>query len=209
MSKYNQNKGITPANIMLRLAGILFCLVLITTSMMSGLYARYTAEGKGEDSARVATFGDLVLEETGDFDGKAAMIIPGVNLKKQATVTFGSSEVSTYIFVQITAPGWTKKDDNETFSVEDYLSWSVADGWTYLEGTSHVYYRELAPNTPLEKADIIAPLTGSKDHILVSELITKDILTNLGKQDLTITLQATAIQSGGFASAKAAWDYLK
>ena len=37
----------------------------------------------GSDSARVITFGDLTLTETGDFyeEGKL-MIIPGVDLKK-------------------------------------------------------------------------------------------------------------------------------
>lgn len=38
------------------LAGVMFCLVLITTSMMGGLFARYAATGTGRDSARVAGF---------------------------------------------------------------------------------------------------------------------------------------------------------
>lgn len=43
-------------SIMMRIACTLFCLVLISTSMMSGLYAKYTARGEGSDSARVAEF---------------------------------------------------------------------------------------------------------------------------------------------------------
>ena len=43
-------------SIMICMACTLFCLVLISTSMMSGLYARYTARGEGNDSARVAKF---------------------------------------------------------------------------------------------------------------------------------------------------------
>ena len=64
---------------MMWLAGVLFCLVLITTSMMGGLFARYITSATGSDSARVASFGDLTLTETGDFDGtenKKGMIIP-------------------------------------------------------------------------------------------------------------------------------------
>lgn len=38
------------------IAGILLCLVLFTTSLVSGLYARYTARGESSDSARVAKF---------------------------------------------------------------------------------------------------------------------------------------------------------
>lgn len=37
-------------------AGILFCLVLISTSMLGGLYARYVTRASGGDSARVAKF---------------------------------------------------------------------------------------------------------------------------------------------------------
>lgn len=38
------------------IAGILLCLVLFTTSLVSGLYARYTARGESSDSACVAKF---------------------------------------------------------------------------------------------------------------------------------------------------------
>lgn len=38
------------------LAGILLCLVMLTTHLTSGLYARYTTSSAFEDSARVAVF---------------------------------------------------------------------------------------------------------------------------------------------------------
>ena len=40
----------------MRIAGILLCLVLVSFHFTSGLYARYTTRGEGEDSARVAKF---------------------------------------------------------------------------------------------------------------------------------------------------------
>ena len=43
-------------NIMIRIAAVLFCLVLISTHMMSGLYARYVAKDSSSDEARVAKF---------------------------------------------------------------------------------------------------------------------------------------------------------
>lgn len=39
-----------------RIALIVLCMTAFTTSMLSGLYARYTAKNNGEDSARVAKF---------------------------------------------------------------------------------------------------------------------------------------------------------
>lgn len=52
----NRRSPMTPGERLMFLAGILFCLVLITTSMMGGLFARYTTTGTGSDSARVAKF---------------------------------------------------------------------------------------------------------------------------------------------------------
>lgn len=52
----NRRSPMTPGERLMFLAGVLFCLVLITTSMMGGLFARYTTTGTGSDSARVAGF---------------------------------------------------------------------------------------------------------------------------------------------------------
>ena len=117
---------------MMWLAGVLFCLVLITTAMMGGLFARYITSGTGSDSARVVAFGDLTLTETGDFDGtetKKGMIIPGVPLTKDATVTFTGSEMATVVFVEVIVPEDTwETADNRAFSYGG-MSWSVASGF--------------------------------------------------------------------------------
>ena len=54
MNKKSERASI--GSVMIRIASALFCLVLISTSMMSGLYARYTAKGDGGDGGRVAVF---------------------------------------------------------------------------------------------------------------------------------------------------------
>lgn len=46
--------------LLLRIALILLCMVAFSTSMLAGLYARYTAKGRGDDTARVAKFGVTV-----------------------------------------------------------------------------------------------------------------------------------------------------
>lgn len=55
---YNRKRRspMTLGEVMMFAAGTLFCLVLITTAMMGGLFARYTATAEGSDSARVAGF---------------------------------------------------------------------------------------------------------------------------------------------------------
>lgn len=192
----------TKVNIPMCMALVLLYLTLLSSHMTSGLYARYTAAGAGEDSARVITFGKLTMKETGDFyDDSKLMIIPGVDLQKKATVTFGGSESATYIFVEIALSDQWTTADSKTFSIGSKLQWSVAEGWTYLTGGNGtwVYYLELEPNTPLNEKDIIA----SDGKITVSDQITKWEIGNM--TGISIDLQASALQAGGFDTPEAAW----
>ena len=63
----NRRSPMTSGERLMFLAGTLFCLVLITTSMMGGLFARYAATGAGSDSARVAGF-DVDVTGPADVD---------------------------------------------------------------------------------------------------------------------------------------------
>ncbi|MBQ8663404.1 MAG: hypothetical protein IJ471_06065 [Eubacterium sp.] len=214
-----EHKKTIKMNIPMFLAAVLFCATLISIHFTSGLYARYTTSGEGSDSARVITFGDINITETGDFtsDGQL-MIIPGVDLTKKAVVNFEGSESATYVFVEVIVSGWTK-DDNQTFTVKSgetvYMQWSVNGEWMPLgAGTDlddgsvrYVYYQELAPNTKLIDKDIIAELDATDDEettIAVGDEITKYDINNLA--DVSIEFRATAVQSSGFDSASDAWD---
>ena len=191
---------------MMWMAGVLFCLVLITTAMMGGLFARYVTSSTGSDSARVVAFGNLTLTETGDFveagGKKNAKIIPGVDLNKKVTLSFEASEVATIVFVEVSAPGWEIQADKKTFKKGDYLSWSVAEKWTYLPGTEYVYYWELTPNTQLSNVDII-----QEGKIQVSTDIKESNIQSLDK--LNISIQASVIQNDGSLTPATAWDKLK
>ena len=201
----NKNKrrfSMTIGEKLLFLAGVLFCLILITTALMGGLFARYVTTDTGSDSARVAKFGNLTLTETGDFVGdtqKTGIVIPGVNLNKKVTVSFDASEVATIVFVEVDASGWTVV--NNLFMKGTLLSWTLADGWTYLPGTEYVYYKELPPNTPLS-ADII------RDGIItVSKDIKKANVQEL--KNLNLTFRASVIQNDGSLTPATAWNKLK
>lgn len=188
-------------NIPICLAGVLLCLTLFSTHFTGGLFARYISRDSGSDSARVIQFGDLTLTETGDFKDGKAFVIPGVNLTKNATVTFAGSESATYVFAQITLTGnWTVTGNQ--FAIrdggKDLLSWAVDGDWKPVTGTTYVYYRELAPNVPLT-ADIVA----DNGKITVSPEITRSQLKTM--TDISIEFSAAVVQSGGFADAKAAW----
>lgn len=58
-NKEKRRSSLTLGEKLLFFAGILFCLILISTAMMGGLFARYVSTSTGSDSARVAQFGEL------------------------------------------------------------------------------------------------------------------------------------------------------
>lgn len=200
-------------NIPMCIASVLLCLTLISIHLTGGLYAKYITSSSAEDSARVITFGDITITESGSFDGTAAtkgMIIPGVNLQKKAVVDFAGSESAVYVFVEvILSEHWTTTD-NFLFSykVNDstgapFMTWAIENGWTFLKkaeaANTYVYYRTLAPNTELKAVDIIA----DDGAIAVSEYITKSEITSM--TEISVKLRASVVQSGGFDDADAAW----
>lgn len=207
-SNRKRRSSLTPGERLLFLAGILFCLVLITTALLGGLFARYTISDTGSDDARVAKFGKLTLTETGDFDGtagKKGMIIPGVPLTKDATVTFTGSEMATVVFAEVIVPkGTWETADHKMYSYGG-LSWSMASGWEYLHSDEdavgrirHIYYKILDPNTKLDNEPIVA------DGIIdVDENITKANIAGLGNTKLAF--RASVIQAGGFKTVEEAW----
>lgn len=201
MAKFDKKRKI---NIPITAACVLLILTALTTHMTSGLYARYATSGSGSDSARVISFKDITLTETGDFDENGTLIIiPGVNLTKKVTVDFGGSEAATYVFVEIIPTGWTTTD-NKNFYIDTKMSWEVADGWTFLskKDGSYIYYQSLAPNAVLADVDVIA-----KDgEITVSDQITKWNIDEL--QNISLSFRATVVQSNGFESPAAAWESL-
>lgn len=213
MSTNNRRPSFTLGEKLLFTAGILFCLVLISTAMMGGLFARYTTSSSGHDNARVAKFGDLTITETGDFvakDGKyTGIIIPGVNLRKKVTLDFTGSEMATIVFVEVNAPGWEMSSN--TFRITDQLEWAIADGWTYLKDTEYVYYRELPPNTYLKEPTDIDSSTSvdiiQEGIITVSTDIRKSNIQALDKLNLSFT--AYVIQNDGSLTPATAWDRLK
>ena len=190
------------------MAIVLFWLVAVTTHVSVDLFARYTTQDTGNDGARILAFGQLEINEESDGilntteNAYEFIFTPGVNLKKDITVSFGGSEADTFLFVVLDTPGWQRVDDDADrgFKRENLLSWSVADGWTYLQsdGNQHVYYMLLDANTILEGQQVIAPLNSeNSEHIQVNTATRNDYKA---LQGVPININATAyvVQANGF-----------
>lgn len=169
----------------------LLYLAVATFALTGVTFSRYVASAHSQDGARVITFGDLTVSDSG-----SAQVQPGVAAKKDLTVRFEGSEAAVYVFVEVQG-GWTRGADNRTYTYGGgSLSWRVADGWTHLR--DNVYYRELAPNTALDAGLIDG---GTVD---VSEDMTRTQLEKLSKA-LSIRVQASAVQREGGDTAETAW----
>lgn len=136
-SRKEQGQFHNRPNIALRLAAILLVMVCLSVWMMNGLFAKYRTSDEGGDGARVITFGNLYLIESGNFINGKAKLIPGVDLVKDVWVNFTGSESSTYVFVEVELSDlWklkTSSDGDVSFEALDgRIKWAVADGWEYM-----------------------------------------------------------------------------
>ena len=172
----------------------LLYLAVATFALTGVTFSRYVASAHSQDEARVITFGDLTVTDSG-----VTQVQPGVAAKKDLTVNFEGSEAAVYVFAEVQGD-WTRGADNRTYTYgAGSLSWRVADGWTHLQ--DNVYYRELAPNTALD-AGLIAG--GTVD---VSENMTRTQL-QAAAGTLHIRVRAAAVQREGGDTAQIAWERL-
>lgn len=100
-------------NTMMRLASFLLIAVLITTSAISGTYAKYVTQDSASDSARVAKWG-VELQVVGNLFGKS--YDDTIVAKDDTNLAVQVKDVATAT-ENVVAPG-TKNDDGFTFSLK-------------------------------------------------------------------------------------------
>lgn len=215
--KYQTPKA--PAmNFAILMAFVLFWLVMVTTYLSVGLYAKYSTGGKGKDDARVISFKQLVVAENGvnNATGQEYIFAPGVNLAKDITVSFGGSESDTFVFVELDTTGWSQDDENDyAFSLKQggaaIMSWEVDGAWSYLSSADnkHVYYMVLDANETLVAQKVI------KDGVITVPVATQANYNALAGINLNINATAQVVQANGFYNsndmannAAAAWASL-
>ena len=198
-------------NIAICLALVLFVLVALSTYMTQNLFARYVTSAMGSDSARVIKFGQLTVTEANldENNYRNFVFTPGVDLKKEITVSFGGSEASTIVFIALDTPGWTLSNTHSFALTENpnLMTWSVNSAWTCLESEDdpHVYYVVLDPNESINGYHVI---TG--DTISVSPATQADYdALYTADPDIRINVTAYAVQANGFETVQAAWESLQ
>ncbi len=137
------------------------------------------------------TYGDINIgldETTTEYK-----MLPGTNIDKDPKVTVKANSEACWLFVKI------EESTNKKFS--DFMTYEVADGWTALDGSAGVYYREVAAAT---NDVVFAVLKGNQ--VTVKNDVTKQALNALTTETYPkLTFTAYAVQKDGFNNAADAW----
>ena len=212
-------------NFAICLAIVLFWLVMITTYLTAGLFAKYSTQASGGDDARVITFEELTVAENGvdGSTGDTFIFAPGVNLTKDITVSFGGSEADTFVYVVLDVRGWDCDESGYGFSLKHdgktIMNWSVDSKWSYVasegisfedgkpeavnpDGMRYVYCIRLDANTVLDKQQVIQRDVGDEldknGKIFVSADVTRADYAALAETKLDLNVTAHVVQANGF-----------
>lgn len=163
-------------------------LVLVLGCALGGTVAWLVAESG--PVTNTFTYGDINIALT-ETTGGDYTIIPGVDIAKDPKVTVEADSEACWLFVKV--------DEVGTF-VADKVTYSVANGWTALDGQPGVYYREVGAVTADTDFYVL------KDNVVkVSDTLTKEDIEDITTKP-TLTFTAYAVQKDGIADAATAWS---
>ena len=180
-----------------KLGLLILALTMLLGATFGGTLAYLTdTSGSVKNTFTIGNVGKLELKET----TSSYVVVPGLDIKKDPTVTYSGNNINAYVFVQVSASAknggvWTS--EGGAYSLNGKMTWTVDSAWTQLE--KDVYYQSVKANASLT-SHIIAG-----DKIYVSSTITE---SDIAKYASTLTFTAYAIQADGFASPAAAWAAL-
>lgn len=130
---------------------------------------------------------DISLQET-TCDYK---MVPGNDIDKDPTVTVEKGSEASYLFVKV----------EESTNFANFMTWSIADGWTALAGQPGVYYRLTDATEENLSFSVLAD-----DSVHVLESVTKGELDALTANTLPkLIFTAYAVQRDNIATPAEAW----
>ena len=119
------------------------------------------------------------------------IMVPGATLSEDPKVIVTANSEDCWLFVEL----------HKSESFDTFLKYEIADGWTYLDGTSFVYYRRVSFAAEDQQFAIL------KDNkITVKSEPTKTQYDSINSSNYpTLTFTAYAVQQLCFNTAEDAW----
>lgn len=174
---------------------IALAFVLVIVIAVAGTVAYLT--DVTDEITNTFTVGNIKIdlaETTTDFK-----MIPGQTIAKNPTVTVKAGSEACWLFVEV----------EESSNLDDFISYSIASGWTALDGYEGVYYRAVSAVTSDTGFSVLA-----NDQVTVKSSVTSAMMDGIAVSTTpppvqpSLTFTAYAIQSAGFSNAAAAWAEL-
>lgn len=171
----------------------IFIVVVSILSVCSFLVGTSVAwlSSKTDEVINTFTYGDIniKIEETDTQDNddneftNEYKMLPGNKITKDPKVTVLKNSEDSYLFVKIT------KSEN----FDDFMTYELVEGWTLVENTENVYYREVTKKDSDQEFYILKDNT-----VTVKESVTKKMLNELDSNGTTnyptLTFTAYAVQ---------------
>jgi predicted ribosomally synthesized peptide with SipW-like signal peptide len=156
---------------------LLLALVLLAGGVIGGTLAWLTDKTDPVKNTFTTSDIDISLAESQNLNLK---MVPGLEITKdpKATVSTGSEEC--YLFVKL----------EKSANFDNFMTYTIADGWTELTGVSGVYYRKVLT---AEMGTAYSVLAG--DKVSVKGTVTKAMMNGLTAETYpTLTVTAYASQ---------------
>lgn len=132
---------------------------------------------------------DIELKET----QRTYKMVPGQTIDKDPKVSVKAGSEDCWLFVKV----------EEGNNVANFISYSIASGWTAVPGASGVYYREVAATDTVREFSVL-----TNDQVTVKNTVTKADMDAIEKQTVaapTLSFTAYAVQKAGITTVADAW----
>ena len=180
-----------------KVLAVVLALVLLVGGAIGGTLAWLT--DKTEDVVNVFTESDVDITLT-ENTGNSYKMVPGATITKDPVVTVLANSEACWVFVKI------EKSTDKAF--DDYMTFTVAEGWTALPTDSTVYYRAVPASAANQDFNVIKDNT-----VTVKDTVTKGMMDALNAANYPkLTFTAYAIQQAkgeGTFTAEQAWEEVK
>ena len=156
---------------------LVLALAMIVVCVVGGTLAWLI--DKTDPVTNTFTYGDIdiTLAET---TGTSYKMIPGYTIDKNPKVTVLADSEKCYLFVKVV----------KSTNFDNFMTCTIADGWTALTGVNGVYYREVETSTANQEFAVL-----KDNQVTVSGDVTKAMLNGLTENTYpTLTFTAYACQ---------------
>ena len=168
---------------------LVLALALVLGGVLGGTLAWLSARTAPVTNTFTTSDIDITLEES---DGLDLKMVPGCTVTKDPKVTVAAGSEACYLFVKL----------EKSANFDAFMTNTVADGWTALDGVDGVYYRTVAA------ADMGTAYSVLKDdQVTVKDTVTKEMmnaLTDATRPTLTVTAYAAQMMKNNTESFTAA-----